>query len=512
MFFNQCRMAIFSLFLFPAFSVLASVPFDQMPIESREVVILGAGSAGLVAREKVAEQTSDYLVIDPGEQGTTCARTGCMPSKALIEIACNFAKSHLLYRQGLSRGMPVKANTENVMRRVRLLRDYFVNGMKRDRILPWQTVENFVKGHVEFLDAHRLLLDNRLIITAQKIIIATGSSPVIPDTLRNFQDVVITSDEFFEQRHLPSRVAVIGIGFTGLELGQAMHHLGIDTFLIARRKSIAGISDPVLLNFAADYLSKRMNISLSGIEHITRQGNRVIIESGGKTFTADRILVAAGRQPNTSSLRLDRLGLPLNSHGVPEINPATSEVVGAPHIFMAGDVRGEKTIVHEAKDEGAIAGINSLSGQPALFRQRIPLEIIFSHPNIAFVGKRYHELINEQQPFSIGEAFFRCGRSILKSEEGGLLRLYADTSTGRILGSEMMGVDSEYLAHFLSVAIEQQMTVEDLMVLPYYHPTVMETLRLAVESLSHQKDRGLSLLALDHPDKGKSPHASTSRY
>ncbi len=460
-----------------------------------EVAIIGAGSAGLMARSEVVKKTENYIVIDSGMLGTTCARVGCMPSKAFIQIANDYQRRKTFTSQGILGEGKLNIDSAQSMQRVRRLRDRFVGGMLARRIRPWQTPENFSAKSASFIDQHTIDLGDE-VITANKIIIASGSTPLIPDQFRGYEQFIITSDEFFELEKLPLSMAIVGAGYIGLELGQALSSLNVDTLLIARRKSLAGITDPMLLDHALNYFSKTLNISTAGIDRLEQQGDKVVIFSGNKTFKAEKVLIAAGRVPAIKQLKLENLGISLDAKGMPEINPSSFSLVEAEHISLVGDVTGKKPILHEAKDEGAIAGRNSVNS-PVGFVARTPLSVVFSEPNICFVGKRYSELESESVRFVVGEsAFTDNGRALIKSEQGGIIRVYVESRSKEILGGEMMGIESEHIAHLLAWVIEQKLTVNKVLSFPFYHPSLEEALRAALRDAKVKMNESIGAIEL----------------
>ena len=151
-------------------------------------------------------------------------------------------------------------------------------------------------------------------------------------------------------------------------------------------------------------------------------------------------------------------------------------------IYIAGDVNGEKTILHEASDEGRIAGFNSVREENAAFERRAWLGVTFCEPNICTVGTPFREL--DKTSIAIGEVSFEGqGRSIVMLKEKGHLRVYGDKKTGKLLGAEMMAPSGEHLAHLLSWAIQMELTVHEVLSLPFYHPVVEEGLRTALRNL-----------------------------
>ena len=194
-----------------------------MSAEERQVdvAIIGLGSAGLYTLGKVRPTGRSVVVIEGGELGTTCARVGCMPSKAIIQVAEDFHRRELYSRLGIEGGEHLRADLPEVMEYVRDLRDTFV-----DRVLS-NSSDDFPEGllieqYAHFVEPNLLETDDGQRIRAGAIVIATGSHPIVPEAWAEFTDDIITTDNFFEQETLPSSCAVIGLGVIGLELGQAM--------------------------------------------------------------------------------------------------------------------------------------------------------------------------------------------------------------------------------------------------------------------------------------------------
>lgn len=451
-----------------------------------DVAIIGAGSGGLSARREVAKKTQNYKVFDGGKLGTTCARVGCMPSKVLIQAANDFYRRKALSEEGIHGGENLYIKSNEVMSHVRKLRDRFVRAVVND-MKSW-TPTHLVSSHVKFIDAHTLEDKDGNQYYADKIIIASGSSPSIPAIFENHKEFLITTDEFFELDELPESMAVIGLGVIGIELGQAIQRLGVPSIGIARRRMIAGIEDLEIREYVCSKLEKELNLSFDGVQKVERVGNSLEITTGDKTVKAKKVLVTTGRRPNWDSLNLSVLNLSFNQFNIPNHCKETFKLDDYDHLFLAGDITGEKQILHEASDEGKIAGYNAVNGK-SKFQTRTPLTITFSDPNIAQVGMTVKELEEQKIAYEFGKVSFEGqGRSIVKLKEIGLLKVYGDKKTGQLLGAEMFGPDAEHIAHLLSWVIQKNMTVNEVLSLPFYHPVIEEGLRTSLRDLRSKVD------------------------
>jgi dihydrolipoamide dehydrogenase len=449
-----------------------------------DVAIVGAGSAGLYALGQVRRTTDSYVLIDGGELGTTCARVGCMPSKALIQVAEDFHRRTLFDREGIEGGDTLSVAAVDVMEHVQGLRDIFV-----DKVLSTSTDDmgdEFIEGHARFLEPGLLAVGERR-IRARRVIIATGTSPIVPPAWKAFGDRILTTDEIFELETLPQSLAVIGLGVIGLELGQAFHRLGVEVTGIDQLEVIGNIDDPDINQLARQLIGKEMPLWLGHPASIEEAGDgRLRVSAGQQSVIVDKVLVAIGRAPNLSGLDVDKAGITLNAAGVPDYNPNTMQIGDQP-VFIAGDVNLDRQLLHEAADEGRIAGINAVSDAPVAFRRKTPLVITFSDPNIVMVGARYSQL--DLDNTLIGSvAFGMLGRALIMGRNKGQLRLYADKSSGRLLGASMVAPHGEHLGHLLNWCIEQRLTVLQMVRMPFYHPVLEEAIQPVLRDLIHQSD------------------------
>jgi dihydrolipoamide dehydrogenase len=451
-----------------------------------DVAIIGAGSAGLYAMSQVRRFTDNFVLIDGGELGTTCARVGCMPSKALIQVAEDFHRKSIFEREGIEGGDTLSLNIEEAMEHVQDLRDTFVDrtlSHSVDQLDP----EKLIESYAQFVDAHTLQTDDGETISAKKIIIATGSRPIIPDAWSEFAEHVLTTNELFELEQLPESLAVIGLGVIGLELGQALHRMGIKVTGIDMAERIGGIDDDDVNQTAIDVLGKEMPLWLGHAAEIEALGNgKLKVSAGENSVEVDKIFASLGRRPNVDKLNLAAAGIELGNQGVPVFDPHTMRI-GDSDIYIAGDCTAEKPILHEAGFEGRVAGYNAMQEQPRAFKHKTPLAIIFCDPNIVSVGASLAEL--DEQTVAIGEIKLApVGRALIMGKNKGLIRVYADKQSGRILGASMISVRGENLGHLLCWCIEMGLTVFDLLRMPFYHPVIEEALQAALYDLKSKLD------------------------
>lgn len=461
-----------------------------------DVAVIGAGSAGLAAYRAAKAHGKRAVLIESGPYGTTCARVGCMPSKLLIAAA---EAAHAVVEApgfGVHAGA-LRIDGKAVMQRVKSERDRFVGFVVKgvENINPAERL----RGHARFIAADCLQVDDHTRVQAASIVIAAGSSPQIPQELDGLGSHLIVSDDVFAWDDLPESVAVIGTGIIGLELGQALHRLGVRVAIFGRGSRLAQLSDDAINQTAVDCLGAELDLRLNTTLISAKVlGPQVELHTRGgdgheRTEHFQYVLAATGRTPNVARLGLEMTGLQLNEHGLPLFDPLTMQC-GDSAIFIAGDVDNDRPLLHEATDEGRIAGDNAgrfLDVVAGL--RRVPLGIAFTDPQIATVGQTHRTL--KKDHFQTGEVSFEDqGRSRVMRQNRGLLRVYGERGSHRFLGAEMIGPRAEHLAHLLAWACQNQMTVDQMLDMPFYHPVIEEGVRTALRDLKENLVKQVSTL------------------
>lgn len=440
-----------------------------------EVAIIGAGSAGLFALSQVRRQTSNYVLINGGELGTTCARVGCMPSKVMIQVADDFHRRKIFEREGIGGGNTLEVDIPKAMEHVQDLRDVFVD--QTLGVTDEMDEAHLIDGYAKFISTDTLEVNGQQ-IKAKSIIIATGSTPIIPAAWNEFSDRILTTDELFELEELPASAAIIGLGSIGLEIGQALSRLGVEVTGIDQLEVVAQLQDPVVNECAIDVIGKEFPIWLGTPAQLEKAEKGLRVTCGDKEVVVEKVFASLGRKPNMDKLGLEQLPLEIDSRGVPVYNPLTMQVGNLP-IFIAGDVNADLAILHEAGHEGRVAGYNAVHDEITAFRRKTKIGITFCDPNIATVGAQLDEL--DEAEIAIGEIQFGpVGRALILGKNRGVLRIYVQRSNGKLLGAAMACVKGENLAHLLAWSVQQGLTVFDLLKMPFYHPVIEEALQAAL--------------------------------
>ena len=473
-----------------------------------DVAVIGGGSGGYAAARTAAGAGLRTVVIEGGgEVGGLCILRGCMPTKALLYAA---EVKHLAEHAGTwgVRAGKVGFDFKKVMARknaqIKDFADFRVQQLNAGKF-------KFIRANAQFVDAHTVELswERRLPagvfqekqspagsqrcqkLTAKHFIIATGSS-VAPSPLPQLDNIgFITSDDALALKRLPKSLIVLGGGAIACEFAQFFARFGVKVTLIQR-------SGHVLKEFDADAgmeiekVFRRENIRVftgTKLLDAKRSGKlkTISFEQNGKTISvsAEEILFALGRVPNTASLGLENAGVKIEGARI-----IADEFMrtSAPHIYAAGDCTGPHEIVHIAIQQGETAIQNIVKPKsPRRMDYRLLISVVFTEPQVAFVGLTEKEAVTRKIPFlAASYPFNDHGKSLIMEAKDGFVKLLADPKSGEILGGACVGPVGGELIHEIVAAMAKRMTVQELAAMPHYHPTLAEIWTYPAEELAEQ--------------------------
>src|SRR5690606_6829782 len=453
-----------------------------------DLIIIGAGTAGISAYKEAIKYTQNILIINDGPWDTTCARVGCMPSKVLILSANRMHE--MQQHEGLGLTAQVKIDTSQVMPYVQQLRDRFTRATLKD-VDSWKT-EHKISGRAEFIDANTVQVNNQS-YQAKSFILAVGTTPSIDQELKEkLGKRLITTDEVFELEKLPKSLAVIGSGVIAVELAQAMHRLGVNTHIFARSRRIGALSSPALQKLAQEELSKELNLhfeTLPSDYQNTENGIELSYMENGRnqTLIVDCVMAATGRKTLLNTLKLENIHPDFKDLKNLPVDSKTKQLSDLP-IYIVGDAYTSTPIQHEAAHEGKHAAKHCLRANPDQeVKTLTPLGIVFCSPEMAMLGQNYEQLKDRNIEFVTGSIDFRKqGRAIINAKNQGAAEIYIDKGSRKVLGAELFCHEAEHLAHLLAWMVDEALTVDDLLDKPYYHPTIVEGLRTALKHARRQ--------------------------
>ncbi|WP_010116066.1 dihydrolipoyl dehydrogenase [Acinetobacter sp. P8-3-8] len=455
-----------------------------------DIIIIGAGTAGISAYKEAIKYTSNILIINDGPWNTTCARVGCMPSKVLISTANRM--HDILHADEVGLTVQSEIDTSNVMQHVRKLRDRFTRATLKD-VDSWNP-KHKINGQAKFINPHTIEVNNQF-YSAKSFIIAVGSTPNYEAAWKEENgNRLITSDEIFELEALPKSIAIIGSGVIAIELAQAMQRLDVKTTVFARSKKVGVLSSPLLQEIAQIELSKELNIKFeilpSSVKNIDNDIEINFIEnSQSKQIHVEYILAATGRQSNLKTLNLENIDPSFSDLKKLPVNNETKQLANLP-IFIIGDAFTQTPLQHEAANEGKLV-ISSCLNFPQILNLKslTPLGIVFSNPEMAVVGLNYANLTKLGAEFITGYASYeKQGRALVLGKNKGAVEVYIDKNTRKLLGAELFIESAEHMAHSLAWMISEEVTLDDILQKPFYHPTLEEGLRTAFKHARRQLD------------------------
>lgn len=460
-----------------------------------DIIIIGAGTAGISAYKEAIKSTDNILIVNAGPWDTTCARVGCMPSKVLISSA---QRMHdIQHADEVALDCRAQIDTSVVMSHVRTLRDRFTAATMKD-VDSWDATHK-VSGTARFINANTIEV-NQVQYQAKAFILAVGSTP---NMKHEWSDALgeryISSDTVFEIPELPKSIAVIGSGVIAIELAQAMHQLGVDTTVFARSKKVGALTSPELQALACEIFSQSMQIKFEvlpdtvALKNADSEQKKVSItytDNGTQNLEVDYLLSAMGRTSNLSTLNLACIDPSFNHLKQLPVHPKTKQLADLP-IFVVGDAHTEKPLQHEAAYEGRMAVQSCLNLNHAAQERNITgLSIVFSAPEMAISGQSFKQLTTEKIDFVTGRVSFeRQGRALVLGKNQGAAEVYVDRASRKLLGAELLVDSAEHMAHLLSWMISEQISIDDILKKPFYHPTLEEGLRTALRHARRQLDQ-----------------------
>jgi pyruvate/2-oxoglutarate dehydrogenase complex dihydrolipoamide dehydrogenase (E3) component len=451
-----------------------------------DVAIVGGGSAGYAAARTCAAAGLRTVLIDgASEVGGLCILRGCMPTKSLLYAAEAMHFAGKLRTWGILAGN-IGFDFSQVMARKNAFIEELAKG-RRDELTAGKF--KFLRGSARFVDAHTVEVSGHGPLTSGSFVITTGSS-VAPPPLPGFDKAgYLTSDDALELRRLPESLVILGGGAVAVEFAQFFARFGVRVTLVQRSGHLLSDFDKDLAEevekvFRRDGIEVFTNTKITGARR-GNHGKTVSFEHEGnvRSVSAEEILLAIGRNPNTARLDLDNAGV-ATDHG--RIVADECMRTNTPHVFAAGDCTGPHAIVHLAVRQGEIAAHNIL--HPDSMRKmddRLLLAVIFTDPQVARVGLTENSAAKSGIPYlAASYSFSELGKSVIMDATDGHVKLLADPKSGEILGGACVGPLGGELIQEIVVAMAKRMTVHELAVLPHYHPTLAEIWTYPAEVLA----------------------------
>ena len=446
-----------------------------------DVIIVGGGPAGYVCAIRAAQLGLATAVVERDKLGGVCVNIGCIPTKALLHSAY---VANLLSHDAKELGVDVGS----------VKTDYGV-AMRRSRKVSEQNsrgVEFLMKKHkITVIKGTGVLAKNRMVRVGkdeyqarQAVVIASGSRVKgIPQIgLEINKTTVISSDEALFLEQIPATLAIVGAGAVGCEFADIFHAFGSKVTLIEALPRILPLEDTESSDTLTKSFKKRGITIYAGanVKKATVKKDKVSleVESGGKneTVEAEKVLMAAGRAVNTEGLGLQEAGVQLTDRGFIKVNPATLETT-APGVYAIGDVAGPPMLAHKGYREGVVVAEIVAGHHPQPIKYDNVPSVTYCHPEVASIGMTEEQAKERKLDYQVGRFPFSAnGRARTSNETEGFVKIIRDKKYGEILGAHIVGSHASEIIHELTVARENEYTVEEVDLAIHAHPTLSEAI------------------------------------
>lgn len=462
-----------------------------------DVIVIGGGPGGYVAAIRAAQLGLKTACIDKwldedgkGVYGGTCLNVGCMPSKALLDSSHKYEEAkhnydvHGISVKDIKIDVPAMIDRKNKI--VKQLTQGVAGLFKSNGVTGLEGFGKLLAGKkVEFTN-HAGKVE---VLEAENVIIATGSVPVEIPPAPLTKDVIVDSTGALEFTKAPKRLGVIGAGVIGLELGSVWNRLGSEvTVLEAQDKFLHLVDQQVAKEAAKQFKAQGIDVKLGArVTGTEVKGKKVTVSytdaEGDQTIEFDKLIVAVGRRPYTENLLSGDSGVNLDERGFIFVDSKCA--TDAPGIYAIGDVVRGPMLAHKASEEGVMVA-ERIAGHKAQMNYDCIPSVIYTHPEIAWVGKSEDELKAAGEKYNVGTfPFAAIGRAMAANETAGFVKIIADAETDTILGASIIGPSAGDLVQQVVIAMEFGSSAEDLGMMVFSHPTLSEAVHEAALSVNN---------------------------
>ena len=461
--------------------------------EKFDVTVIGGGPGGYVCAIRLAQLGLKTACIESrGSLGGTCLNIGCIPSKSLLNLSENFHKAKNFEKIGIEIN-GLKLNLEKMMKNKEKAVTVLTKGVE---FLFKKNKVSYFKGKGSFKSKNEILitdeLNKKVLITTNKTVISTGSQATSIPGIDFDEEKIISSTGALSLKAVPKKMTIVGGGYIGLEMGSVWSRLGSEVNVIENLDHITPGMDKEIskefmkilkkqgINFHLNTKVNKINKSTDGvmIETINKEGKKI-------TFESNVVLISVGRRPYTDGLNLEKVGVKLDKRN--SIITDKNFETNIKSIFAIGDVIKGPMLAHKAEEEG-IAVAEHISGQSGHVNYDIIPGVIYTSPEVAYVGKNEEQLKLENKSYKIGKfPFMANSRAKAIDEPDGFVKILADSKTDRVLGVHIIGPHAGEMIAEMSVAMEFGASSEDIARTCHAHPTFSEAIKEAALSVDKRQ-------------------------
>jgi len=461
-----------------------------------DVIVIGSGPAGYVAAIRAAQLGLKVACIEKwqdkdgkGVNGGTCLNVGCIPSKALLDSSHKYHEAKVAFKShGIGTG-DVSIDVPSMIARKERIVKQMAGGVS----------QLFKSNGVTSLYGQGKLLGNRKvqltdfegkeqILEAENVILASGSIPVAIPVAQVDNECIVDSTGALEFTEVPERLGVIGAGVIGLELSSVWSRLGSKVILLEALETFLSIMDKQIAKEAHKIYKKqdldiRLGCRVTGSEVLENGGKKEVVvtytdkDGNEAKETFDKLIVCVGRRPFTDGLLADDSDVKLDERGSIYVNDLCS--TSAPGVWAIGDVVRGPMLAHKGSEEGVMVA-ERIAGQKTVMNYDIIPNVIYTHPEIAAVGRTEEQVKSDGEPYNVGTfPFAAIGRAVAADESDGMVKIIAHAETDRVLGAHIVGPNAPDLVQQVAIAMEFGSSAEDIGMTIFGHPTFSEAVKEA---------------------------------
>ena len=461
--------------------------------EKFDLTVIGGGPAGYVCAIRASQLGLKTACIEfRGTLGGTCLNIGCIPSKSLLNLSESFHKAQDFSKIGIETG-EIKLNLSKMMKNKEKAVTILTKGV--EFLLKKNKVE-YLKGKGSLMGNNKISISSKesetKVIESEKIIISTGSEAASLPGVQFDETKILSSTGALNMSKVPKKMIIIGAGYIGLEMGSVWSRLGSEVHVIEYLDHITpGLDKEISNEFLKILKKQKINFHLSTkVEKVSKTDNGVAIETrdnqnNKNLFTGDVVLISVGRKPYTENLNINNLGIHCDEKGRIKVN--SNFETNIKNIFAIGDVISGPMLAHKAEEEG-IAVAELIAGQAGHVNYDLIPGVIYTSPEVAYVGKNEEELKRKKITYKVGKfPFMANSRAKAIDQPEGFVKILADLKTDKVLGVHIIGPHAGEMIAEMSVAMEFGASSEDIARTCHAHPTFSEAIKEAALSVDKRQ-------------------------
>jgi dihydrolipoamide dehydrogenase len=449
------------------------------------VAVIGSGPGGYVAAIRAAQLGAEVTLVEKDNVGGTCLNRGCIPTKCLLRSV----EALLLARKAGEFGVVVKGVEPDFPKIMARKQGIVVQQRRNIQQLVKSNGITLISGNATLVNPHKISVQTKedvQEIETDRIIIATGSEPIVPKIFDSNHPAVLTSNGILELKEVPKSLLILGAGVIGVEFATVFSSLGTAVTMVEMMEQIIPTEDKPIAMQMRMILEEERGIKIftgTKMEGITNYGsNGITAKLGdGKEITAEKLLVSIGRQVNSKGIGLENAGVALGPKGNILANEKMETNVKG--IYAIGDVIGKILLAHVASTEGIVAAENATGGNSTMDYSAVP-SCIYTMPEIASVGLTADKAKAAGKNVKVGKFNFgSCSKAVILGEEDGFVSIVADHDTDKVLGAQIIGPHATDLISELALAVRWGMTAEQVGATIHPHPTLTESVMEAAHDV-----------------------------